>query len=92
MADPALDLQLEKATDSWFRELHDGRVEIMCKAPRFRVRVSAPEQEAWEAVELFEKWTGLSITSERRPPRRVPPPPGQESLFMDQLESEGNNG
>lgn len=73
----------EKHIDSWFRQLNDGRVEIMCRAPNFRLRVSAPENDAWEAVELFEKWTGLTVQSDRRPRRRVPPPPGQ--ITMEEL-------
>lgn len=79
----------EKTTDSWFRELHDGRVEIMCRCPGYRIRVTAPEDEAWEAVEMFERWTGVNIRSDRRPPRRVPAPPGQ--LDMLELESGGNH-
>jgi hypothetical protein len=60
----------EKRTDAWFRDLNDGRVEIMCRGGNYRLRVSAPADEAWEAVELFERWSGLQIESERRPPRR----------------------
>lgn len=81
----------EKVTDAWHRELHDGRVEVMCRAPGFRIRVSAPEEQAWEAVEMFERWTGLSVRSDRRPKRKTPPPPGQFTI-MDELESRGNDG
>lgn len=70
----------ERQTDAWHRPLHDGRVEIMCRTPRYRMRVSAPEEQAWEAVELFERWTGLTVTSDRRPVRRETPPPGQLSM------------
>lgn len=81
----------EKPTDAWHRPLHDGRVEIMCKTPGFRIRVSAPEEQAWEAVELFEKWTGLNVASDKRPPRKGPAPiPGQ--LPMIELQSEDNSG
>lgn len=80
----------EKPTDSWFRQLHDGRVEIMCRAPGYRIRVSAPEEQAWQAVEMFEKWTGLVVQSERRPPRVYAPPRGQMS--MTELESGGSDG
>lgn len=79
----------EQQTDSWFRELNDGRIEIMCKAPGFRIRVTAPEQQAWEAVEMFEQWTGLTVQSDRRPRRRVPVMPGQ--LPMIELESDGSD-
>lgn len=79
----------ERQTDSWFRECNDGRLEIMCKAPGFRIRVTAPEAEAWQAVELFEQWTGLTIQSERRPRRKVSPPRGQMS--MTELESGGSS-
>jgi hypothetical protein len=79
----------EKQTDAWWRELNDGRVEIMCKAPEYRLRVSGPEADAWEAVELFEKWTGLQINSERRPRRRPSVMEGQ--LSMTELEM-GANG
>jgi len=78
----------ERVVDAWHRELNDGRVEIMCKSATHRIRVTAPEDEAWEAVELFEKWTGLTIASERRPRRRVPVLPGQ--LAMTELESDGS--
>jgi hypothetical protein len=78
----------EKQIDAWHRELNDGRVEIMCRAPSFRVRVTAPEAEAWEAVELFERWTGLTVQSERRPRRQVPVPEGQ--LIMTELETADN--
>lgn len=73
----------EKATDAWHRTLDEGRVEVMCKSPGFRLRVTAPEQQAWEAVEMFERWTGLTINSDRRPRKRVSPPPGQ--LAMTEL-------
>lgn len=79
----------ERATDAWFRELNDGRLEVMCKAPGARIRVSAPEEQAWEAVELFEQWTGLAVQAERRPRKRVRPAPGQ--LSMTELQSEGEN-
>lgn len=79
----------ERPTDSWFRQLNDGRVEIMCRAPNFRLRVSAPEGEAWEAVELFEKWTGLTVHSDRRPRRSPPVIPGQ--ITLDGLTGAGGN-
>jgi hypothetical protein len=78
----------EKQTDAWFRELNDGRVEVMCRTPGFRIRVTAPETEAWEAVELFERWTGLTVNAPRRPRRRPPVMEGQ--LSMTELESGGN--
>jgi hypothetical protein len=77
----------EKPTDAFFRPLNDGRVEITCKAPGYRVRVSAPENEAWQVVELFESWTGLRIACEGRPKRTYQPDPGQLSI-MDELEME----
>lgn len=80
----------ERQTDSWYRELNDGRVEVMCRAPGVRIRVSAPEQQAWRFVELFEEMTGLVVQSDRRPPRVFAPPRGQ--LSMTELESEGNDG
>lgn len=85
----------EKATDAWWRELNDGRVEIMCKAPGFRLRVTAPEEQAWQAVEMFEDWTDLEITSERRPRRRPSVMQGQLTLVpvsMTELESGDNGG
>jgi hypothetical protein len=80
----------ERTVDAWHRQLNDGRVEIMCKSATHRIRVTAPEDQAWEAVELFEKWTGLTIASERRPRRRAPQLPGQ--LAMTELESDSNDG
>lgn len=80
----------EKQTDSWFRELQNGRVEIMCKTPGYRMRVTAPEGQAWQAVEMFESWTGLVVQSERRPPRVYAPPRGQMS--MTELQSGGSDG
>jgi len=81
----AMDDYKEKGVDAWFRQMHDGRVEIMCKDRRHRIRVTAPEAEAWEAVELFERWTGLAVESERRPPRKPRQIVGQ--LSMLELES-----
>lgn len=92
-ATPMADTIKEKATDAWHRQLNDGRVEIMCRAPGFRIRVSAPEEQAWEAVELFEKWSGVTITSDRRPRRRPSQLPGQ--LAMTSITTElqlGDNG
>jgi hypothetical protein len=71
----------EKPTDAWYRELQNGRVEIMCRAPGYRFRIAAPYGAAWEAVELFERWTGLAVESERRPPRRPKPMAGQLSMI-----------
>lgn len=88
----ARDQTREKQTDAWHRELRDGRVEIMCKGPGYRMRVSAPEEQAWEAIELFEKWTGLSVQSEKRPRRSPSPIAGQlDLLTMTELQSEGND-
>jgi hypothetical protein len=80
----------EKSVDSWYRELRDGRVEIMCCSPGFRIRVSAPAEEAWKAVEMFEGWTGLRVNSDRRPKRVGAPMPGQ--LTMTELQSEASDG
>lgn len=76
----------EKQTDAWHRELNDGRSEIMCRAPGYRLRVSGPEEFVWDVVELFEERTGLTVQSERRPRRRQRVPTGQ--LTMTELESE----
>jgi len=82
----------EKQTDGWYRELQDGRLEIMCSAPRLRIRVTAPEAQAWEVVDLFEKLSGLTVASERRPRRRPRQMAGQLSMIaMDELEV-GDNG
>ena len=78
----------ERQTDAWHRELNDGRVEIMCKTPGVRLRVTAAEDQAWQFVELFEKFTGLEIQSERRPRRKPPVMDGQ--LSMTELESDDN--
>lgn len=74
------------AIEAWHRPLEGGRVEILCRAPGYHLRVSAREEQAWEAVELFEGWTGLQIQSERRPRRVKSPPAGQISM-MDLLPS-----
>lgn len=79
----------EKQTDAWWRKLNDGRVELMCRAPGYRIRVSAPEEQAWEAVELFERWTGLEVQSAKRPRRKTAPMAGQLALI--ELELEGNH-
>lgn len=78
----------ERQTDAWHRELHDGHVEVMCKAPGFRIRVSAPEEQAWRFVELFEEMTGLTVQSDRRPRRAPSVPVGQ--LTMTELMSDSN--
>lgn len=89
MAEPVIESRgKERTTDAWFRPLEGGRIEVMCKTPGYRMRVSAPEEKAWEAVELFEQWTGLQVQSERRPKRRVRVTPGQ--LPMVELNSDGS--
>lgn len=91
MDEPTKPDRREKQIDAWHRELNDGRQEIMCRAPGYRIRVSGPAEKVWEAVEMFEGWTGLTIRSEKRPRRTVAPPPGQlDFLAMDELESERN--
>lgn len=77
----------ERQTDAWHRTLSDGRLEFMVKTPGFRLRCTAPEEQAWEAIEMFERWTGLHVSSDRRPPRRPRVPDGQLSIV--ELESEG---
>jgi hypothetical protein len=80
----------ERPTDAWYRPLHDGRIEVMCRAPGYRLRVAAPGEQAWQAVELFEQWTGLEVRCERRPRRRPTITKGQLSLAMTELQTEGN--
>lgn len=75
------DALTEKATDAWYRELNNGRIEVMCRAPNFRLRVTAPETEAWEAVEMFERWTNLSVECDRRPRRTPRQMDGQLSMM-----------
>ena len=88
----------EKALDAWHRSLRDGRMEIMCKAPGLRIRVLGTPEQCWQAVEMFETWTGLAIQTERRPPRKVPVPEGQlpmtelpawDEATTPQLETDG---
>jgi len=76
--------------EGYTRELLDGRLEAMVKAPGCRLRVSGTAEQVWEAVELFEKWTGLSVEAERRPRRIAKPIKGQ--LVMTELQSEGSHG
>lgn len=77
------------ALEAWHRPLEAGRCEILCRAPGYHLRVSAPEEQAWEAVELFERWTGMEIQSERRPRRVHKPPAGQISM-LEALDAEGS--
>jgi hypothetical protein len=81
----------EKATDGWFRELKGGRLEAMVKSPETRLRVSGTPDQVWEAVEMFERWTGIEVNGEwRRPLRRGPRPmAGQQSLLVDKRVSDG---
>jgi hypothetical protein len=79
----------EKQTDAWFRELQNGRIEMMCRAENYRLRVTAPEPQAWEAIEMFERWTGLTVESERRPRRRPVQMPGQLSMVELELDDNG---
>jgi hypothetical protein len=74
----------EGRTDAWHRRLHDGRLEIMCQAPGCRIRVSAPDEQAWEAVEMFERWTGLAVRCDQRPMRQHAQLAGQ--LAMTEME------
>jgi hypothetical protein len=82
--------ETEKATDGWFRELKDGRLETMLKTPEVRLRVSGSPERVWQAVELFEEWTGRQVAGDWvRPPKRgARPIPGQESLLMDERPSD----
>jgi hypothetical protein len=83
----------EKATDGWFRELKDGRMECMLKTPGIRLRVSGPAERVWAAVEMFEEWTGKQVAGDwKRPPKRgARPMEGQTDIFMDQRPSEGDS-
>lgn len=87
------------ALEAWHRPLEHGRSEILCRAPGYHVRVSGPDEQVWEAVEMFERWTGMEIQSERRPRRVKSPPEGQITMFdllpsvdTNELEMEGKNG
>jgi hypothetical protein len=81
----------EKATDGWFRDLKDGRLEVMLKTPYTRVRMSGHPDQVWEIVELFEEWTGRQVNGEwKRPPGRgAKPMEGQTDIFMNQRVLEG---
>lgn len=79
----------ERQTDAWYRQLIGGRIEIMCRAPGVRLRIAGSEEQAWQAVEMFEEWTGLRVEFDRRPPRKSPVPPGQ--LAMTELEMSSND-
>jgi hypothetical protein len=88
------------ATEAWHRPLVAGRAEILCRTPGYHLRVSAPEAEVWQFVELFEEVTGLQVESDRRPRRVKNPPPGQIDMLdllagdedpTNQLESERND-
>lgn len=68
----ASDLGAEKAIEGWFRSLKDGRLEVLLKTPEVRIRVSGSPERIWQAVEMFEEWTGLQVEGNaewRRPPR-----------------------
>lgn len=83
----------EKATDGWFRELKDGRMEAMLKAPGIRLRISGSPERVWAAVELFEEWTGKQVAGDwKRPPKRgARPIAGQTDIFMNQRPLEGDD-
>lgn len=70
----------EMTTDAWLRRWDDGHVEIVCKTPGYRVRVYAPEEQAIEVVEMFERWTGHSVNVGQRLRRAPSVPPGQLSM------------
>jgi hypothetical protein len=81
----------EKSTDAWFSELKDDRMECMLKTPEIRLRVSGPAERVWEAVQLFEEWTGRQVAGDwKRPPKRgARQIPGQADIFMDLRSSDG---
>jgi hypothetical protein len=83
----------EKATDGWFRELKGGRLEVMLKTPYTRLRISGHPDQVWEAVQMFEVWTGKQVSGEwKRPPDRgARQIEGQIDIFMDQRPSEGDS-
>lgn len=84
--------EIEKATDGWVRDLKDGRMECMLKAPDVRLRISGSAERVWQAVEMFEDWTGCLVTGDwKRPPRKgAKPIEGQTDIFMSQRPSEGD--
>jgi hypothetical protein len=83
----------EKATDGWFRELKDGRLEVMLKTPYTRLRLSGHADHVWQAVEMFEEWTGKVVAGEWKRPstRGAKPIEGQIDIFMTERLSEDGN-
>lgn len=81
----------EKATDGWYRELKDGRIEVMLKTPGLRVRSSGPADYIWQLVEHFEEHTGKRFDGDwKRPSKRgAKQIEGQQDIFMDQRSSDG---
>lgn len=84
----------EKTIDGWFRELNGGRMEVMVRSADCRLRVTGTPEQVWEAIELWEQWTGLTVNAEKRPRRVAAPIAGQLTMaeLMGEPESEGNDG
>lgn len=60
-------------------------MEALLKTEAVRLRVSGTKGQVFEAIELFEQWTGKAVDGEwRRPPRRGPRPM-QGAISMDEI-------
>ncbi len=79
-------------TDSWFRQLKGGRLEVhlvgSVEGVPLKMRASGPEDAIWKAVSMFEEMTGVAVEGEwRRPPRTGARPLDGQLTIMEQLES-----
>jgi len=86
-----------KRSDSWYRRLKDGRIEINLVGRiitdsenlPLKVRASLPEGEVGRIIDFFEDVTGATVEWEGRssPPNGPKPIPGQTTI-LEQLESQ----
>lgn len=47
--------------EGWFRPLEDGRLEVLLKTAKFRVRCSGTEEQVNRVADLFEEITGTLV-------------------------------
>jgi hypothetical protein len=70
----------EPRSESWFRRLEDGRLEVFLLVkdrpgvPDIKVRATGPEEAIYEVTAWFEQATGLTVSGDwKRPTKRVDP-------------------
>lgn len=81
-----------KATDSWYRELKDDRLEVKLVGQTpdgvvVKIRASGPKDQMWQVAAMFEDMTGTAVNgSWLRPPRSGAKPLEGQLTIIEALE------